>query len=365
MLSNKFFGDPMLQKLVLTGLGALVALAIACTSATKNSLTPSDGSGSTDASSETLKVGAPTPISPVNDQQPTLLQLTASPAAEKFASAGGLQYQFEIFNSAKVRVVNDIVNGPSDTVATPLNFGQRYTWHVRATLSGAFGPWSSEASFIAPAGGYNVAGELYDPLINGRTLGTVNGHVDFLPGVGLRLNENGAYVAYDLPATIEGGEISAVITNLCSCSGQPGIKTKVFSMSQGYDNMTTNDRRFTVEKRSGSDKGVVAWRFITRQTQIDTEGAERVFVNFDPTHNYFWRAAYGNGFFNLTIDDLTSGGRVYDFGKPYAGSYNPTPHTAFIGSPDSTSGRESQTVVNMIIRQFWISSRPRPAGITQ
>ena len=157
-------------------------------------------------------------------------------------------------------------------------------------------------------------------------IGTIHGSVDFLPGVGVRLDGNNAYIDYPLPTTITDGEISAVVTNLCSCSGQPGIKTRVFSMSQGYDNLTDNDRRFTVEKRSGADKGVVAWRFITRQ-RPDRHRRRRARVRpvrpgrqlpvaRDPTEQRR---------FNLTIDEL-GGGRVYEFGKHYDGVYNPTPH---------------------------------------
>jgi hypothetical protein len=356
----------MRQKFVLSGLAAIVAMALACADKAADPLSPSgDTGGTTNAEAATLKVSAPTPISPVNDVQPTVLTLTATPAEGKFVPAGPLQYNFEVYNSANVRVVNDTDNSPSHTVATPLDFGKRYTWRVRATSDGAFGPFSAAASFTAPAGGYMVAGELYDPLVNGRTQGTIHGSVDFLPGVGLRMNGNTSYVDYQLPGTIEEGEISAVVTNLCSCSGQPGIKTRIFSMSAGYDNMTTNARRFTIEKRSGSDKGVVAWRVITSGSQIETEGAERVFVNFNPSSNYLWRATWANtGNFNLTVDEI-GGGRVYEFGKHYNGRYNPNPHVVFIGSPDSTSGPESQTVANMIIRQLWVSSRPRVSGITQ
>ena len=355
------------QKTTVASLAALLALALACGGDSKDPLTPSGAPGGAGGATagETLKVGAPTPVSPINDQQPTLLVLTAAPPATKFAVPGALQYNYEVLNATNTVVVNDTVPSLTYTVTTPLDFGKKYTWHVRAMSNGSYGPWSTLASFVAPAGGYNVPGELYDPLLNGRSIGTVNGSADFIPGVGVRLNDNNAYINYDLPSTISSGEISAVITNLCSCSGQPGIKTRVFSMSQGYDNMTDNDRRFTVEKRSGSDKGVVAWRMITRQDQIDTEGAERVFVQFDPSHNYLWRAAYGGGYFELTVDDLTVGGRVYQFGKSYHGEYNPIPHVAFLGAPPSTSGPQAGTVANMIVRHLWVSTRPRVSGITQ
>jgi hypothetical protein len=246
----------MRQKFVLTGLAAFMALALACADETKDPLSPSGGDGAADASTETLKVSAPTPISPVNDQQPPLLTLTASPAEEKFGPAGALQYNFEVYNSANALVVNDTASGPSHTVATPLDFGKRYTWRVRATRDGAYGPYSTVASFIAPAGGYNVAGELYDPLVSGRTVGTAVGGVEFIPGVGAKLLDNNAYIDYALPATITDGEISAVVTNLCSCSGQPGIKTKIFSMTTLPTTTAGSPPRSAAAPTRASSRGV-------------------------------------------------------------------------------------------------------------
>ena len=357
----------MRQKFVLASFVAVLALAAACADESKAPLSPSDGSGTTDASTETLKVSAPTPIAPLNDAQPTLLTLEATAAESKFAAISGLQYNFEVYDSANVRVVNDIADGRSHTVATPLDFGKRYTWRVRGTKDGAFGPFSTTASFIAPAGGYNVAGELYDPLVNGRSIGTVHGNVEFIPGVGAKFLDNNAYIDYALPATIAAGEISAVVANVCTCSGQPGVKTKVFAMSEGYDDITVNERRFTVEKRSGSDKGVIAWRVLAHGGDADTVGAERVRVEFgdslDPTVAYLFRATYDTAF-NLTIDRL-GGERMYEFGKDFGGGYTPSPHIAFLGSPPPRGGPDSGTLANMIVRHFWISSRQRPDAITK
>jgi hypothetical protein len=353
------------KKFVIAGLAAVVALALACAKDSSAPLSPSGGAGDTNAEGATLKVGAPTTISPVNDQQPTLLELVAGTSEVKYGGAQPLQYNFEVYDAANTRVVNETADGPSLTVATPLDFGKRYTWRVRATIDGAFGPFSTVASFVAPAGGYNIAGELYDPLINGRSVGTVHGNVEFIPGVGAHFLDNNAYIDYLLPETITDGEISAVVSNLCTCSGQPGIKTKVFAMGQGYDNLTDNDRRMTAEKRSGADKGVVAWRFITRQSQIDTVGEERVRMEFDPATDYLWTGSFRDNFFNLTIDNVNAHSRFYEFGKPYDGTYNPTPHVVYIGSPPTTSGPDSGTLSNMIVRHLWVSHRTRPESISK
>jgi hypothetical protein len=357
----------MRQKFVLTGLAALIAIALACASDSTAPLSPTGDASGTNAETETLKVTAPTVVSPVNDQQPSLLVLNASPSEGKFTEAGSLQYNFEIYDSANVRVVNDIAPSSSHTVAALLEFGKRYTWRVRATRDGAYGPFSTTGSFIAPAGGYNtVADGLYDPLINGRTIGTVHGNVEFIPGVGAKLLDNSAYISWELPATIEDGEISAVVTNICSCSGQEGTKTKVFGMMQGYDDITTNERRFTVEKRSNADKGKIAWRILQNGGDADTVGEERMFVDFQFPESYLFQAKYGNGIgFNLSIDHLGDRGNIYNFGKGVDGFYDPSPHVVFVGSPPPRAGPDSGSVANMIIRHLYVSGRPRPAALNQ
>ena len=135
------------------------------------------------------------------------------------------------------------------------------------------------------------------------------------------------------------GEFSLIITNVAT--NTEGDKTKVFAMSEGLSDIVTNDRRFTVEKR-GDPEGIVAWRFISHEDQIDTEGAEREFVEFDPSQPYLWTATW-NGFFNVRIQrGGATGPTVYNKGKGYDGAYDPDPHYAFIGSPIGRSGPDGR-----------------------
>ena len=80
-------------------------------------------------------------------------------------------------------------------------------------------------SFVAPLNtGYLVGNELYDPLINGKTVGTPSGPVTFVPGVGLRLEAQASYVAYQLPQTLTEGEFSIIVTDMDE--NTDGDKTK-------------------------------------------------------------------------------------------------------------------------------------------
>jgi len=139
-----------------------------------------------------------------------------------------------------------------------------------------------------------------------------------------------------------------------------GDKQKVMAMGQGYDDITTNDRRMTVEKR-GDPAGVIAWRFVSYLDQIDTIGKQRVKREFNPNQTYFWEASWRNQRFRLRIVEGGVNGReIYNFGKPYDGPYDPSPHIAWAGGPPGRAGLKSGSVDGMIVRQVWLSSRPRP-----
>lgn len=358
------------KRFVLCSAAALLAMAVACSNNPATPLAPSsatDPSTAAAADGSTLKVAAPTPVSPVNGAQPDSFVLVSNKVGGKFDPNVNPSYEFEIKTANGTTVsacTSTVTPGGGTTVSyTPtcsLEFDSPYTWRVRAVHQGAVGPWSAAASFRSASGGFIRGNEVFDPLTNGRTVGEVIGNVTFIPGVGVRLNDFGAHIRYRLPQTLTTGEFSIIITNMAT--NTEGDKTKVMAMSEGLDDIVINDRRFTVEKR-GDPEGIVAWRFITRDTQIDTEGAEREFVAFDPNESYLFTTTW-NGFFNLRIQRGGSNGpTIYSKGKGYEGVYDPSPHYAFIGAPFGRSGPTAATVPGMIVRNVWISPRPRPAGL--
>src|SRR5919112_4195664 len=172
-----------LKKLAICACAGSLALAVACGKSqptTPVSPTTAVEGGGTAAGPDgsTLKVTAPTPVSPINNQQPDgALVLTATKAAGKFADIP-VSYEFEIFNAANQRVYTSGVTGGagagpdnvSHTVAGSLEFDQPHTWRVRGVYQGAVGPWSAAASFRTPSGGYIRRAEIFDPLSNGRTV---------------------------------------------------------------------------------------------------------------------------------------------------------------------------------------------------
>jgi hypothetical protein len=363
----------MTRKIACIAVLGLVAAAAACSKspqapASPNSSSPTAASAAADGS--TLKATSPTPQSPINGQQPQTLDivLMVSNAAVKYVDGFTPAYRFQIFNSTNTLAYDSgvVPSGgagvTAHTVNAQLNGDEPYTWQARAEFGNDVGPWSARANFVAPAStGYIRGNELYDPLVNGKTVGQLMGDVSWVPGVGIKLNSQLGYVQYQLGQTLEEGEFSILVTGMPA--NTKGGKTKLFAMGQGYDDIVTNDRRMTVEKR-GDPPGIIAWRFITHDDQVDTEGSsERLFYNFLENQTYFWQATWRGNRFNLLIREGGVDGRtVYNIGKNFKGrAYDPAPHVIYLGSPIGRSGEDGASVDRAIIRQVWVSGRPRPA----
>jgi hypothetical protein len=362
----------MQHKMIVACTSAVVlAIAIACSQNSDSPVSPTGSQPSVSEagpSGETLKATAPTPQSPVNNQQPDSLVLVAGKSTSPYnpGTAAAYSYQFEILrnNSPVAGCTQTVGGGSGSTVSyTPncsLEFDQQYTWRVRAVFQGATGPWSATATFRAPAGGFIRDTGVFDPLTNGKTVGEIVGPVTFIPGVGAKLEDFGSHISYRLPQTLVNGEFSLIITGMAS--NTEGDKTKVMACSEGLADIVTNDRRMTVEKR-GDPPGIVAWRLISHLDQVDTEGAEREFVEFDENQKYLFKATW-NGFFNVSIQrGGSTGPTIYSKGKHYEGPYDPDPMYCFAGSPSGRSGITAASVPGMIVRNVWISVNPRPAGL--
>lgn len=355
-----------------TGVSTLLAMSIACG---RQSATPLSPSTSTSVSRDevagadgaTLKVSKPTLVSPTNDfvvdgVRPTLIcNAVSAPIPVPMA------YDFELYNPSNVKVRTEIVDGTSWSVQG-LDYETRYTWRVRATASyvaadgrtvQTYGPWSDTGSFVTPNNrGYIRGNELYDPLFNGETIGQIHGPTHFIPGVGISLDSLDSYVSYQLQQPLTDGEFSILATNVRT--RHEGDKTKIMAMAEGYDDITTNNRRMTFEKRAD---GLVAWRLITHNDQIDTIGAERQFVQFNLVDTFFFQLAWHANRFDVLIKQGGENGRViYNQNKHYAGTpYDPDPHVVYIGGPGGRAGVNSGSVPNIVIRQVWVSPNRRPS----
>ncbi len=367
----------MSRKFTVTGIAAMLALAIACS---RQSATPTSPSGSATANAaasadgSTLKVAAPTLVSPLNDaQQNDAPTLTVSGPATKYGGTvpGPLAYRFQVFNAAGTMVADSGAQGASTyRVSSQIDFKVRHTWRARAEYGTDVGPWSATGSFISAEGGYLRGNEVFDPLFTGKTVGQVIGPVTFT-SEGAKLETTASYLRYAIPQTIQSGEFAMEIKGLRT--NAPGDKSKVFGMMQGNPDTNeyiTNDYRVDVQYRgtAGSPANSITYRVLygsatdlSVRYEPSTEQRLNSVRNLDPNTWYYWRYTWGKTVRVTVSVGGPTGPVIYDVQRNSAnGSYNPQPHYAFIGTPSGRSGTESATIPGTIYRNVWISTRPRP-----
>lgn len=374
----------MQKKWFLYVLMAVAATAMACGGDTKTPASPSaTASSSTDAAADgsTLKINAPTLTSPANA---TLLAtmapaLTLQNATSKFVPQPIPSYQFVVVDSGNSMVVDSgaVAAGATSTSFTvpssALKPETAYRWRARGVSGSAFGPWSDYFSFTTPRNlsslpGFITATTLWDPLTDGKTIGRATS-MEFTKDVGARTIGNASNIRYDLLQTISAGEYSFYAYNLNPLSA--GDKTKLMSMQEGTSDITTNDYRFTVEKRgvSYTAPGQVRIRIIAG----DSGDHGRIFdsASLQPplvkSVWYFVRLTWGGSRARLQIinaDGTTGalGSTVLDYDMGYGSyTYKPVPHVAWVGAPVGRAGEQDASVANMTVKWVWIGA----AGTTR
>jgi hypothetical protein len=341
----------------------LLALSAACskqsaTPVSPSSAKPASGNETSGPSGETLKISAPTLVSPINGAvlDGADATMVCSPPTGKFAPTS-LAYDFELYDANNTKIRTEVVTGPTWTVHG-LDFKSDYQWRVRGTSDNAYGPWSAFGTFSTPDNrGYIRGNELFDPLTNGQTVGTVLNDVTFIPGQGVRLNSIESFVQYSLPQPLTDGQFSVIITGLRNSNEQ--WKTKVMSMLQGDGvNITDNAYRFTADRRNRDQSGSVRWTL--RSRGVDAGEPNCGAASWDATHLYFWLYQWHlDGTSNLSVQDGGSQGPVFrSCSTKYKAPYSPNPHWIRLGSIGGRGG--SETLPGAIFRNVWVSPNPRP-----
>lgn len=303
--------------------------------------------------------------------------------------AGARTYEFQVSDSesfaastasnvagfASTVSKNGVTEGTGGTTSwTPdqdLQPTTRFYWRARALQGTATGPWSSVGKFRSKLVGFNRGGELYDPLIHGETVGEVVGSVTFVPGRGIQLDTVQSHVKYLLAQTITNGEFSMDVEGLRA--NAPGDKSKVFGMQEGQGDFITNRYRVDIQYRgtTGSPPNAIQWRVLygsadDLKLRYEPDTARRnasVFL-LNPSTTYHWKATWGSEFRLVVREGGVDGSPLYDYGIPTPrGSYAPSPHYAYLGTPVGRSGTESATIPGTIYRNVWIATRPRPESL--
>ena len=356
----------MHRKVLLYTVAGVLGLTLACSKSTPNPTSPSSATlPETTAAPDgsTLKAPAPTATSPtggVQAQDP--LTLTATTVTPKFTSAV-LSYRFEVRSGSTVVASGTVVGSGSSVSFVPgaIEPDTNFTWRVRAEAQGGFGPWSSDASFKSPVGAYIRGNEIRDPLTIGRTVGQTVGPVQFVPG-GLELLSQSSRVTYQLPQTLEAGEFSVMVTGFDE--GSPGDKSKIMSMQEGGGDITTNDYRFTVEKR-GRDyccvPGATTFRVIAGGGEENIHDGTRLNVGYSDERWYFWKATWGSNFAQVDVREDGPNGRViYSQRVATHHAYRPVPHVIHLGAPVGRAGPIDASIPGTIYKNVWVGPGPRP-----
>ena len=350
------------------------------------------GGGGTDGPSSPTPVAnlsAPSLESPANGEQLDTLRPTLTVRNVTADQSGTRTYEFQISDNASfTSTVTSHIVGFAATVGrsgvpegangrttfTPeqdLQPTTSFYWRARAVQGTATGPWSTSGRFNSKLVGFMRAGELYDPLIHGETVGELVGSTTFIPGRGLQLNNGQSYVKYLLPQTVSSGEFSMDVEGLAA--NGPGDKAKVFGMQEGQSDFITNDYRIDIQYRGvqGFPPNAIQWRVIygdadDLDVRYEPDTAKRMASVFilSPSTTYHWKFTWGSEVRLVMREGGLTGSPLYDYGMPAPdGRYTPNPHYAYLGAPVGRSGNESASIPGTIYRNVWLGNRPRPESL--
>ena len=362
---------------------AAVAAAVTSGACSKDKATP------TSPAPAAPTLTAPALEAPAADAQMDTLRPTLTVRNATSDQSGARTYEFQIsdatsFSStpsasiagfAATASANGVAEGTNGTTSwTPPQDLQPTTvfyWRARALQGTSTSAWSTVGTFRSKLVGFNRAGELYDPLIHGETVGEIVGSATFIPGRGLQLNNGQSHIRYLLPQTVTSGEFSMDVEGLRA--NGPGDKAKVFGMQEGQSDFITNRYRVDIQYRgtAGFPPNAIQWRVIygdadDLDVRYEPDTAKRLASVFllNPSTTYHWKFTWGSDIRLVMREGGASGTALYDFGMPSPrGVYAPSPHYAYLGAPVGRSGSESASIGGTIYRNVWLSNRPRPASL--
>ena len=174
---------------------------------------------------------APAREAPADDEQLTTLRPTLRVRNGTSTQAGARTYEFQVSDRsdfgagsgsssayfARTFGRTGVVEGGTTTsvdVDQELQPATRFYWRARWIQGATNGDWSATSTFRSQIVGFNRAGELYDPLVNGATVAEFFGNAMFVSGKGLRVQETNGYARYRLAQPIPSGEFSLDVEGL-------------------------------------------------------------------------------------------------------------------------------------------------------
>jgi hypothetical protein len=104
------------------------------------------------------------------------------------------------------------------------------------------------------------------------------------------------------------------------------------------------------------------------QLEADAHDRNTNVVSLDPSHFYFFRAMWNDGF-RMIIQNSVGSGTFYDLEYKSTDYFNrfipyqPAPHFAYLGGNDEREGPENGSFTGEIVRNVFIGNRPRPTSL--
>ncbi len=296
--------------------------------------------------------------------------------------SGTKMYEFQISDNSGFTASANAVSSPEVsedpsgktkfTVGQDLQPTTTYYWHARVVQGSSKSDWSDTRSFKTKLVGFNRPGALYDPLVNGETVGSIggSGNITWVPGEGIRMNDELAYVVYELPQVLPSGEISVEVTGLHP-NGPLG-KPRIFSILDQLGAIASSSRySMNVQYRGagGNPNNCIAWKAIfgdnSRSLEPSTTQRFNSVYSLDPSNVYLWQGLWTSNSFRLVVKEGgTAGSVVYDFGVQSAtGNWNPAKMFAFLGTNNGAFVQYDGTYAGMTLRNLWVGSTPRPTSL--
>jgi hypothetical protein len=323
-----------------------------------------------------ISLTAPAPEGPADQAQLSTLRPTLTVRNGTSSEAGIRTYDFQVsaqadFSSTAVSATG-VPEGQNGTTSYSLTQelapSSRFYWRSRVVQGTSTSPWSPARSFNSQIVGFNRPGELYDPLVSGETIGTIVGSTAFVPGQGIRINNEASYVAYQLAQTLPSGELSVEVQGLAP--NGPNHKLKIFSMSDGPGDLISSRYQFAVHYRgvNGNPDNAIAfkatWGSFGAILEPDFPRRADGVRLLNPSTGYLWRAIWNPSSLRVVVSD--GGNTVYDLtiaAPNGTGPYAPSPHFAFLGATSGLFKSDAGSFPGAVYRNLWIGSGPRPAAI--
>ena len=324
---------------------------------------------------------APALETPSDDQQLSTLrpELTVKNGTTNQAT-GTRTYEFQIADNTGFSPVAISTTGVAENSAGKTSFAPaqdlqpttRMYWRARMVQGTTNSDWSTVGKFKTRLVGFNRPGELYDPLVNGETIGTIGGssNITWMPGQGIRLNDALAYVVYDLPQVVLTGELSVEVTGLGP--GGPCCKVRVFSILDRVGALSSSSPySMNAQYRgvNGNPDNCICFKAVFGNNALGLEPttAQRLGMSFvlDPSKVYLWRGVWTRDSYRLIVrEGGATGPLVYDFGVQSAqANWNPSKMFAFLGTDNGRFDPLDGTLRGITLRNLWVGSTSRPSSL--